>query len=71
MQFDTSYKTVSLIFHISLQLQKAMYVIHFVQTLVAGAQDQTSASRAETTVEKAHVWAPVIFTEGQPFIVKL
>ena len=48
-----------------LQLERAMCVIHFVRTLGAGDLGQTSVCPAEITVEMAHVWAAVIFIEGQ------
>lgn len=47
------------------QLQTAMCVTHCVQTQAAGAQGPTSVSPAGTTVEMAHVWAAVIFIQGQ------
>lgn len=38
---------------------------HCVQTQAAGARGPTNVSPVGTTAETAHVWAAVIFTQGQ------
>lgn len=47
------------------QLQTAMCVTRCAQTQAAGVRGLISVSPAGTTAEMVHVWAAVIFTQGE------